>query len=202
MAVNLSGCLKVFISGLTTILRAQLRAILVSVKKIIEARMAAMNAFVGRNDVIAQKYKLLTDQLENFLSPIEQQLNALPISNLSGCIEGVELFNNIQKSYFDYKATAQDLGYRVAQFSFASSFSNKAKEELQLQLDKIEAVLSYLDTLALGGGLGVGSRVRIYDTNLLGTVSAINYSNGTVDVIRDIGGTVVVGASSVGVVNL
>lgn len=200
--MSVTRCLKVFIDGLTTILRSELRAVLVTVRKIIEARLAVLNSFVGRNDVLAQKYKTISDQLDNFLSPIEQKLNMLPVSNLSGCIEGVELFNNIQKSYFDYKAKAQDLGYRVAQFGFASNYSNKLREELQLQLDRIESILSYLDTLALSGGINVGSRVRIYETGNLGTVSAIDSGQGTVDVIQDIGGTVVVGASGVGLVNL
>lgn len=197
--VVLSGCLKVFIAGLTTILRAQLRTILLTIKKLIEAKLATLNAFVGRNDVIAQQYKTMSDQLDNFLKPFEDKLNMLPISNLSGCIEGVELFNNIQKSYFDYKAQAQDLSYKYAQFGFASNYSNKLKEELQLQLDKVEAVLNYLDTLATGG-LGIGSRVRIYESGNLGTVTAIN-PDASVDVLRDIGGTETVGAAGVGIVN-
>lgn len=198
--VNLSGCLKVFIYGLTNIVRAQLRTILVTIKKVIEAKMATLNAFVGRNDVIAQQYKTMSDQLDDFLKPFEDKLNMLPVSNLSGCIEGVELFNNIQKNYFDYKAQAQDLSYKYAQFGFASSYTNKLRDELQLQLDKIEAVLDYLDTLATGG-LSVGSRVRIYESGNLGTITAIN-PDASVDVLRDISGTETVGASGVGVVNL
>lgn len=194
---DISPCLRAWIYSLTAPLRGQLREILYMIKKMIEAKLAMMSALVGRNDVIAAYYQISANRINDFLKPIENMLGALPLEKLKGCNDGSQLFANIENRYWDYKAIAEDLSYKYAQFGFASNWSNKIKEELQLQLDRIDQVIDYLDSL-ISGTLSLGARVRIYETNQTGTVTSVGVS--TVNVNLDVGGSVTVPAGDVGII--
>lgn len=196
--INLSGCLTTFITALSTYARSQLRQILMMAKTFLEIKLNTLNAFVGRNDVTAQFYKQTMDQIDNLLAPIEDGLSIMPVSDLSQCIEGNSLFGNIKQSYSDLKNIAQDYAFKYAQYTFASTYSNKLREELQNQLNQIDNVLNFLDSLATGE-LAVGNRVRLYETQQKGSIVAINYLASTVEVdVDDSAINVIVGSSSVG----
>ena len=194
---DISPCLKAWIYALTTPLRSYLRQTLYMVKKLIEAKLATLSALVGRNDVIAAYYQNSINRINDFLKPIENMLASLPLEKLKGCNDGSQLFGNLENRYWDYKAIAEDLSYKYAQFGFASNYSNRLREELQLQIDRIDQVIEYLDSLA-SGGLSVGARVRVYETGQSGTITSIGVS--TADVNLDVGGSVTVPNGDIGVI--
>ena len=200
LSINLTECFKAFLEALTTTIRAQLRSLLATLKAALEAKLAMLKASINRNDITAQVYKQVMDTISAIIAPVTDAMNSLPISNLSGCVEGSTFFDNIQKSYADYIRVFEDYAFKYAQMTFISTYTNKLQEAIQNQIDKIGEILTALDEMALGS-MQVGSRVRNYENNQLGTITATNLVDVTVTILQDDATTVTVGASSVGVVN-
>lgn len=195
----LTPCLQAFIASLTAPLRYQLKLLLQTIKSTLQMRLATLAANINRNDIVAHQYKLMMDQVEASLKPIENILQILPIDSLDACVEGKFVFSTVDDTYYNIKHLFQDYVYQYAQFGFASTYTSLIREEIENQLTKIDAVITYIDTFVITG-IGVGSHVRIYSTGQAGIVTNINYTLNTVNINIDGGGTTTVPSGSVGVI--
>lgn len=193
-----SDCFRAFLLALTTPIRAQLRQLLFSSKILIEIQLSQYAALAGRQDLTKYGYKAVMDQIETVIEPIEDTLALIPWASFNYCPEVASVLGNVENAYFDKKFELEDLAFKYAQLTFLSTHTENLREELQLQIDKLDELIAYIDNLIVNTILP-GVRVRVYSSGELGTVQSKIDSQ--VTVALDIGGTVEVGAGDVGEVN-
>ncbi len=193
-----SSCFSAFLLALTSPVRAQLRALLFTSKTLIEIELSKLSALVGRNDVVAQTYRNVMNQIEAVTDPMEEALAAVPWARFSGCPELENVLSNLENTYFTKKHEYEDLAFKNAQSVFLATNTEKLREDLQLRLDKFTEIIEFIDLLIISA-LSPGTRVRVYSTGQLGTISSIDGSLVTVSL--DVGGSTQVGAGDVGEVN-
>jgi len=148
MAAPLSECAKSFLRFATGRVRQQLKAALQTYKQLLQIQLTALVAKIGRGDFIAARFQNGINALNTLIGPIEKQIAQLPLAEFRTCQDLSFTLGNFENNYFKLKSELLEKTYKFAQFGFASAHANNLRDNLENQLDKVDQMIAYLDSVA------------------------------------------------------